>query len=147
MAITPPTAAAIIEISIENQILVEEPTNFTLRFIESSTGILLDDVHYSIEVVDTLGNKITNILELYAQNGIDSQSVTFNETGPITFSINIAGTGADRPYDSEFSGQASVIFTVVPEFPFGVILSLGAVIGLAILFPFLKSELFIQKKF
>jgi len=136
-----------VEVSIENQLEIDEPTNFTIRFIESSSGILLEEVNYSIEVLDAAGKKIASIQGLFAQNGTDSQSITFDETGPITFLIDIVGTGADRPYDTNYSGKTSVIFTVVPEFPFGVIMSLGVVIGLVIIITFFKSQLFIQKTF
>jgi len=136
-----------VEVGIENQLEVDEPINFTFRFIEPSSGILLDDVNYSIEVFDASGNKVVSIQNLFAQNGIDSQLITFDETGPISFLIDIAGTGADRPYDTKYSGKTSVIFTVVPEFPFGAIMSLGAVIGLGVIITHYRSQLFVQKTF
>ena len=136
-----------IEVGIENQLKVDEPINFTFRFIEPSSGILLDEVNYAIEVLDASGKKVVSMQDLFAQNGIGSQLITFDETGPISFLIDISGTGLDRPYDIKYSGKTSVVFTVVPEFPFGVIMSLGAVIGLGVIITHYRSQLFVQKTF
>lgn len=133
-----------VEVSIENKINVDEPTSFSFRFIDASSGILLNNVNYSIEILDSSDHKVTSMPGLFAENGIDSQSITFEDTGPITFLIEISGTGVDTPFDVKYSGSTSVIFTVVPEFPF-VILSLGAVIGLGLIITLFKSKLFISK--
>ena len=135
-----------VEISFNGEkIDVEDPTNFTLRFVEPSSGILLDEVNYSIEVFDATGKKIDDKPNLFAKAGTDSQTITFPEKGPYTILFNIKGTGTDIPYDTAHSGTVSFIITVVPEFPFGIIMSLGIVLGLVTLFSFARNQLFIQK--
>jgi len=135
-----------VELSFEgNQLEVDKTTNFTLRFLNPLTGSPINEVNYSIEVLDTSGKKVVNMQNLYAETGIDSQSITFLEKEPFTFLIDIKGTGAVKPYDTKNSGMASATITVVPEFPLGVIISLGALIGLGIIITFLKTKLFVHK--
>ncbi len=136
-----------VEISFNGEkIDVEEPTNFTMRFVKPSNGILLDEVNYSIEVFDSTGKKIDDKPNLFAKSGTDSQTITFQEKGPHTILIDIKGTGTDSFLDSTHSGTLNFIITVVPEFPFGVIMSLGLVIGIGIIFSFVRNQLFIQKQ-
>jgi len=135
-----------VELSFEgNQLEADKTTNFTLRFLNPLTGSPINEVNYSIEVLDTTGKKVVNMQNLYAKTGIDTQSIIFLEKESFTFIIDIKGTGAAKPYDTKNSGMASATITVVPEFPLGVIISLGALIGLGIIITFLKTKLFVHK--
>lgn len=135
-----------VELSFEgNQLEADKTTNFTLRFLNPLTGSPINEVNYSIEVLDTTGKKVVNMQNLYAKTGIDTQSIIFLEKESFTFIIDIKGTGAVKPYDTKNSGMASATITVVPEFPLGVIISLGALIGLGIIITFLKTKLFVHK--
>jgi len=125
--------AANIEIIIDRaKPEVEQITNFTLRFFEPEDGNLLKDVNYSFEILDYTGEIVANLQNQYAQTGVDFQSVTFLQEGPFTLLIDILGTGADKPFDTKYSGKASATITVVPEFPISAIISMGVVIGFVV---------------
>ena len=135
-----------VEVSFEgNQLEADKTTNFTLRFLNPLTESPINEVNYSLEVIDSTGKKVVNMQDLYAENGIDAQSITFLEQESFTFLIDVKGTGDVKPYDTNYSGIASATITVVPEFPLGVIMSLGVLIGLGIIITSLKSKLYVHK--
>ncbi|MFQ5940914.1 MAG: hypothetical protein ACE5KA_04360, partial [Nitrososphaerales archaeon] len=109
-----------------------KPVGFTLNFHDPMTGKLLQNVNYSFIIIDEGGNNILNRLNLHANEGIDTQFVTFSNTGSFTLSIDIAGIGINEPYDSTYDGMASTVLTVVPEFPLSIMAVMGIVLGTAI---------------
>ncbi len=135
-----------IEVSFdEEQLEVDEPSNFTFRFYDPTSKILLNEVNYSIEILDANENIIVDMQNLSAESGIDSQLISFPETGTFHLIIDVKGAGIGTTYDTTLSGKASVIFTVVPEFPVGIMMALGTMIGLVVIFSFFKSGLFVYK--
>lgn len=106
---------------------IAKPAAIELKFFDSNTGNLLENVHYSFEVVDFEGNKIVNSQDQHAEAGIAFENVHFSKSGPATMIISVLGTGVEPPYETKFSGTTSAVITVVPEFPLGF----GAVLVLA----------------
>ena len=133
------------EVSFDaKQLEANKPSSFTLKFYEPTSRNLLNEVNYSIEIFDTNGKKVVNMQNLFAESGVDTQLITFPEKGPFKLLIDIKGTGVDASYDTKTSGAVSVIFTVVPEFPVGVMMSLVAVFGFGILISFFRTSCFIK---
>ena len=135
-----------IEIGFEPKTLeVDEPSSFTFRFYDPTSRNLLNEVNYSIEVLDANGQKVANMQNLFAESGVDTQLISFPETGSFHLIIDVKGAGVETTYDTAVSGTASVIFTVVPEFPLGGMMALGTVIGLVVIISFFRTGVFIQK--
>jgi len=110
-----------VEVGIEEKIETEVSVPFTLKFYDSTTGKLLENVNYSFLVHDVEGNIMINNLDQKAVEGLDIQTVTFAETGSYTIIIDVKGLGEDQPYDNKYTGIANAVITVVPEFPSGII--------------------------
>ena len=111
-----------IQINRDNQeILSGQEVTYSLKFLNHSSGELLTDVNYSFSVYDSSQEKIIDIPSQYTKDGISEQSLVFPTTGPFTIIIKIEGLGTSKPFDADFSGQASSVFMVVPEFPLGSI--------------------------
>ena len=135
-----------IQVGIDGgQLDVDAPSNFTFRFYDPTSKTLLNEVNYSIEVLDSNGIQVTNIQNLFAESGVDTQLISFPESGPFNLIIEIQGIGIDTNYDTTTSGTASIIFTVVPEFSVGIMMALGTVIGLVVIISYFRTGLFIQK--
>ena len=110
-----------VEIGIEEKIEPEIPVTFILKFFDSETGKLLENVNYSFLVHDVKGNIMIGNLNQKAVEGLGTQTVTFEETGSLTIVIDIDGIGVEQPYDKKYAGKTSYLITVVPEFPIGVV--------------------------
>jgi len=135
-----------IEISLDSkQLEAKEPSSFSLRFYDPTSRNLIKEINYSIAVYDYNGEKVVNMQNLFAESGADTQLITFPETGPFKILIDVKGTGVGNSYDTKASGIASVIFTVVPEFPVGAMMVFGSIIGVGVIISFFKTRLFIQK--
>jgi len=106
-----------VEVGIEEKIETEVPIPFTLKFFDSTTGKLLENVNYSFLVYDVEGKIMISKLNQRSVNGFDTQTVTFEKTGPLTIVIDIHGLGVEQPYNIKYAGKASAILTVIPEFP------------------------------
>jgi len=100
---------------------ITKPSAFELKFLDSNTGDLLENVHYSFEIVDFEGNKIVNNENQQAEAGTAFENVQFSKSGPTTINIDVIGTGVEPPYETKFSGNTSTVITIVPEFPLGFI--------------------------
>jgi len=100
---------------------IAKPSAFELKFLDSNTGDLLENVHYSFEIVDFEGNKIVNNENQQAEAGTAFENVQFSKSGPTTINIDVIGTGVEPPYETKFSGKTSAVITIVPEFPLGFI--------------------------
>jgi len=135
-----------IQVGIDGkQLDVDVPSNFTFRFYDPTSKNLLNEVNYSIEVLDYNDIQVTSMKNLFAKSGVDIQLIAFPESGPFNLIIDIQGIGADTNYDATISGTASIIFTVVPEFSVGIMMTLGTVIGLVVIISYFRTGLFIQK--
>ena len=106
---------------------------------------MLNEVNYSIKILDSNGIQVTNIQNLFAESGVNTQLISFPESGPFNLIIDIQGIGVDTNYDTTISGTASIIFTVVPEFSVGVMMTLGTAIGLVVIISHFRTGLVIQK--
>ena len=130
-----------IELNMDGQNpMVNELSNFTLSFFDSNSDELLQDVNYSIKVIDSSGKNTLVMKNGYAKSGEDIQSVNFPQEGPYTIQIDIIGTGPEESFDTKNSGIASTTITVVPEFPQGIIMSMAAMLGLVLVISFYKKK-------
>ena len=123
-----------VEIGIEEKIEPEIPVTFILKFFDSETGKLLENVNYSFLVHDVKGNIMIGNLNQKAVEGLGTQTVTFEETGSLTIVIDIDGIGVEQPYDKKYAGKTSYLITVVPEFPIGVVgvMIIAMIVGIVI---------------
>jgi len=106
-----------IEIEIEEKLEKDVPVDFNLKFIDPTTGKILENVNYSLSIKDSQGNKIISRLNQYTESGIDTQIIRFSKNGPMTIEIEVQGLGNELPYATKYSGNTSAIITDVPEFP------------------------------
>ncbi len=122
-----------VEVTIDRGTLeTGQPVKFTFKFLHPTTGEQLQDVNYSFMITDEKGNSVVNKSNIHTHEGIDTQSVTFSNTGLFTLAVDVAGLGIDKPYDSGHSGMASATVTVVPEFPLSILVVMAVVVGTAI---------------
>ena len=63
---------------------------------------------------------------------MDTQIITFRDKGSFTLAIEVAGLGANKPYDTKHSGMAGTTLTVVPESSVGVLAVWTVVVGVGI---------------
>ena len=135
-----------IDVSFDpSQLEADKPASFSFRFIDPQSTNLLDEVNYSIEAFDTHEQKVLNMENLFAESGVDTQLITFPETGPFNLVLSIKGTGAGPAYDTTTSGTSSIVFTVVPEFPVGIMMLFGTVIGIIVIMARVKNKVLMQK--
>ena len=83
-------------------------------------------------VTDETGNNVVNKAGMHTHEGVDLQSVIFENTGSFTLVIDVAGLGINKPYDTKHSGMASTTVTVVPEFPLSVLAVMGVMVVMAL---------------
>ncbi len=135
-----------IQVGIDGgQLDVDAPSSFTFRFYDPTSKTLLSEVNYAIEVLDSNGIQVANMQKLFAESGVDAQWISFPESGPFNLIIDIQGIEVDTNYDTTTSGTASIIFTVVPEFSVGIMMTLGTAIGLVVIISYFRTGLVIQK--
>ena len=135
-----------IQVGIDGgQLDVDAPSSFTFRFYDPTSKTLLSEVNYAIEVLDSNGIQVANMQKLFAESGVDTQLISFPESGPFNLIIDIQGIEVDTNYDTTTSGTASIIFTVVPEFSVGIMMTLGTAIGLVVIISYFRTGLVIQK--
>ncbi len=143
LALSTENGSVNIEVTIDTDILqTAEPTQFTLKFLNPESGEPLQAVNYSFIITDDKGNDIANRTNKHAHEGTDTQVVTFSNTGSFTLTVDVEGLGMEKPYDSMHSGKASTLLTVVPEFPLGTLLVMGALIATVIMLPVLRVSVF-----
>jgi hypothetical protein len=143
MLLSTDSGSVSIEVTIDTDTLqTAEPTQFTLRFLDPESGEPLQAVNYSFIITDDKGNSIANRPNKHAHEGIDTQVVTFSNTGSFTLTIDVEGLGMEKPYDAVHSGKASTLLTVVPEFPLGTLMVMGTLIASVILLTVLKLSVF-----
>ncbi len=134
-----------IEMSFDpSQLEAEKPSSFSFRFLDPQSTNLLEEVNYSIDVFDNHDQKVLSMDNLFALSGEDTQLITFPETGPFNLVLSIKGIGEGSTNDTKTRGTASIVFTVVPEFPVGLMMLFGTIIGVIVLCSFYKNRLFIQ---
>lgn len=109
-----------------------EDVKFDLKFLDPTTGNALEHVNYVFMVSDSGGNMLAHKEGLHTHNGIDSQSVSFANTGSFELDVDVEGTGIDKPFDTAHSGSASSMIAVTPEFPLGIMAVMAAVVGVTV---------------
>ena len=123
---------------------IDEPVNLNLKFFNASTKKLLNQVNYSLKIDEVQGNNTLARTNLFAENGEDNQTLTFDRTGPYTITISISEIEGSPVQDSDFSSSTDGIITVVPEFPLGTLIVI--IIGLGISLILKKSSFLITNK-
>ena len=118
----------------DNKFTIDPPqqVRIDVRFLNPSTDQPLQHVNYALMITDETGNDVVNKAGMHTPEGVDAQSVTFENTGSFTVAIDIAGLGINKPYDTKHSGMASTTLAVVPEFPIAVMTVMGAIIATTI---------------
>jgi len=113
---------------------IEKPATFALKFIDSASGNIIENVNYSFFIENLEGQIIYEDYNQFAENGMDSQTVSFSQTGPVTVKIIVEGQGDKIPLETIYQGETSAVITVIPEFPLGTIGLLSVVIAGGIIF-------------
>jgi hypothetical protein len=129
-----------VEMIIDRDILApEQPIKFTLKFLNPITAEMLQHVNYSFMIMDENQNVVVNKPDMHVPEGVDTQSITFSNTGSFTLVIDVAGLGINQPYDTSHRGMASTTLTVVPEFPVAITLVLSTIFTFLLVFYRMKS--------
>jgi plastocyanin len=118
----------------DSDFMVDPPqeVKFDIKFLDPTTGQPLQHVNYMFEVVDPSGKSVVHKPGLHVHEGMDSQSVAFAKAGSFTLSVNIEGTGINKPFDTKHSGLATSTVMVTPEFPLSVLAVMAGVVGIGI---------------
>jgi len=120
-----------IEVTMDRgTITTDAPVRFTLKFVEPITGEQLQHVNYSFMIKDEDGNIVVDKQNMHISESVDTQSVTFSNTGSFTLVIDVIGLGMIEPYDTRYSGAASALLTVVPEFPLSILAVMAMIVGI-----------------
>lgn len=127
------------DIVTDDTVTIGEPQQVALvvRFLDPATDTTIEDVNYSLVVAYDGGDgESESVLlerrDLYVPDGIDPHLVPFLEAGSFTLTVDVEGTGIERPFDTTYSGTASLTITIVPEFPAAIVAIMGATIAMAI---------------
>ena len=117
-----------------SNLMVDPPqeVTFSLRFLDPTSGKPIEHLNYQFHVADASGAMVAHEMKNHSMGGTDSQSVAFSNTGSYTLMVVVEGTGTSEPYDTKYSGTASSMITVTPEFPLGVMAIMAAVVGMGI---------------
>lgn len=118
----------------DDHFMIDQPqdVNFEIQFLDPATGDPLEHVNYEFHIADETGAMPVHKTGLHVHNGMDTQSVSFSNTGGYVVTVEVLGTGIDRPFDTAHSGTASSTVSVVPEFPLSVMAIMAAVVGMTI---------------
>ena len=112
---------------------IENKTSFQIEFLDHQSGELLENVNYSFEVFDSQGTQIYTSQNQLAQDGKAIQDVQFPKAGSVTIKINVIGADSNQPNEISYTGDATAVITVVPEFPFGILGIMGVVLGISLI--------------
>jgi hypothetical protein len=117
----------------DNTFTIDPPqeVKFDIVFLHPGAFDEITHVNYQFHIADASGNMIVHKTKLHVHDGMDTQSVTFSNTGSFTLTIVIEGTGISQPYDTANSGTASVTISVTPEFPF-VMAIIATLVGISL---------------
>ncbi|MGI0056833.1 MAG: sialidase family protein [Nitrosarchaeum sp.] len=122
-----------IDLQMGQEKFVGKQTTFDLQFLNPETNQLLENVNYSFYIENSTGYRVFAGSNQFAENGNDTQTVVFSNTGPMSLFIEVHGLGQEQPFDIKYSGISSAIITVGQEFPFGILVFIVLVIILAII--------------
>ncbi|MEM2759397.1 MAG: hypothetical protein QXW73_01220 [Nitrososphaerales archaeon] len=112
----------------------DTPVRFDITFFDSTTNMILRDVHYSIKIFDDSGNEIFSRDNLLSNEGIDTHEYMFARTGIATVQVHVMGTGPFAfQMDTSFMGTAEGTIHVVPEFPIGTFIVITGAFAAALL--------------
>ena len=129
-----------IEAIFDKQMLdIDEPVAVNLMFFNASSDKLLEEVEYSLTIEDVFGNTTLTRTNLFAENGVDNQTLNFDSVGSNTISVSISEIGGMPIQESDYSISTDAIVTVVPEFPVGI--------SLVLLFVFFVISLLMTKSY
>jgi len=117
-----------------SELMVDPPqeVTFNIAFLDAKTGQTLEHINYQFHVADESGAMVAHEMKNHSMGGTESKSVAFSNTGSYTLMIVVEGTGTSEPYDTKYSGTASTMIAVTPEFPLGVMAIMAAVVGIGI---------------
>ncbi len=126
-----------------SELMVDPPqeVTFEIAFLDPETGKALEHVNYQFHVADESGAMVAHEMSQHSMGGTESKSVAFSNTGSYTLMIVVEGTGASQPYDTSYSGTASSMIAVTPEFPLGVMAIMATVVGIGIAASRFKSPI------
>jgi hypothetical protein len=138
-----------VEVSIDNGTAADntftldapQQVKFDINFLHPGALDPITHVNYEFHITDEGGNMLVHQTGLHVHDGMDTQSVTFSQTGSFTLTINVVGTGLSQPYDTANSGTVSAVIAVVPEFPLSVIAIMATLLGIGVAVTRLKNPL------
>jgi hypothetical protein len=88
-----------------------QDTEFTLDFLDPSSGESISHVNYNFEIIDqNNGEIVQSMTDLHTHSGTHEQTVTFDTIGG--FVVTIIGTGLNPPFDTTQSGTAQTVIPV-----------------------------------
>jgi len=127
----------------DNTFTIDAPQQVKIDTVFLNPGAFepLTHVNYEYHITDETGSMLVHKTALHLHDGMDTQSVTFSETGSFTLTIVVKGLGLSEPYDTSRSGIVSAMITVVPEFPFSVIAITAALVSIAVVATRFKNSL------
>jgi hypothetical protein len=95
------------------QITQGTATQFTITFLDPSTGKPLQHVNYNFEVKDANSNTaVSSQMSQHVHNGNATQTVTFDKPGNFQLVTTVIGLGLSQPFDTSKSGTAQTTITV-----------------------------------
>ncbi len=119
-----------------------KPVNFGITFFDANTNTLLRNAHYDFKIFDSNGNAILNKENNFTNEGIDTQTFTFENTGAMTVQVRITGVGQPGiKLDTSYAGTAQGLISVVPEFPLSIAMVMAFVFGIMTLVSYRYGKL------
>jgi hypothetical protein len=109
----------------------EQNVDIILGFRHPFADSDLSHVNYDLVILDESGSAVESVSGLHTHNGVDTQTVSFDNTGNFKIRVTVLGTGLSPPFDSSRSGTVETAIVVVPEFPVAPLV-LAAAAGIAI---------------
>jgi len=121
-----------VEIKFDKETIdINQPTSIVLKFLNATNNQHLNKVNYSLSISDTLGNNMLNRSNLFAELGVDNQTLSFDKKGPFIITVSLEETGDNFFNGTNYSTYTDTIITVVPEFPVGIFIVIIVGLGLA----------------
>ena len=126
-----------------SELMVDPPqeVTFEITFLDPETGKAVEHVNYQFHVADASGAMVAHEMSQHSMEGTESKSVAFSNTGSYTLMVVVEGIGISEPYDTKYSGTASTMISVTPEFPLGVMAIMAAVVSIGIAASRFKSPI------
>jgi plastocyanin len=140
LALTTDNGSVEVQVTIDkgmvhgSEVMIDPPqeVKFFINFMDPTTKQPISHVNYQFHVADASGAMVAHEMSRHTHEGADTKSVAFSDTGSFTLMVVVEGTGINPPFDTAYSGTASSMVTVTPEFPLSVMAIMAAVVGIGV---------------